>query len=475
MRIKHNEIVYLKLDAPANINEVEWAASFHYPGLISTKKLGESNGVTPVAFNASFAEEVDIIFISIFNNDVISHDVELRLSYYGSDTIMGIWKLAPNKSIFYNNTRGFYPDDTGSGAETDPIFAAWQSANDNHINWDTAFSWGDHSLAGYFTLPTLTNGSIIFSNGTTLVQDNTNFFWNNTNKTLIIGGNTSAGTGNRLLIPVDPTITDNYGLISLGNAGFAGGTVPNYQGVSNGTFIAINALSTYLGDVFGYEVEGVGKFNIWYTGKITGADGFIFTGNSQLHDGNFDNIHSGISPNTSFSGIVLRNETPAIGSDCQYSPSSNQKGYGWMTDAGGSSKYVEFKNEVKPAVGTTAPIGRWVISSRTEGNSFAEILSLSDTGLLTLGGIVAAEAIIHVITPSASDIVSIFQAAAAQTANVTEWRENAGLVMSSIDKNGAWNPPSIADVNAVNNSVYYSTDAGKLVYKDSGGTPNQLY
>jgi len=38
-----------------------------------------------------------------------------------------------------------------------------------------------------FTLPSLTSGSILFSNGTTIAQDNANFFWDNTNKRLGIG------------------------------------------------------------------------------------------------------------------------------------------------------------------------------------------------------------------------------------------------------------------------------------------------
>lgn len=41
-----------------------------------------------------------------------------------------------------------------------------------------------------FTLPSLTNGSVLFSNGITITQDNTNFFWDNTNKFLGLGGNT---------------------------------------------------------------------------------------------------------------------------------------------------------------------------------------------------------------------------------------------------------------------------------------------
>lgn len=38
-----------------------------------------------------------------------------------------------------------------------------------------------------------------------------------------------------------------------------------------------------------------------------------------------------------------------------------------------------------------------------------------------------------------------------------------------------FNPVSMADGSAANNTIYYSTTAGKLVYKDAGGTVNNLY
>ena len=38
-----------------------------------------------------------------------------------------------------------------------------------------------------FTLPSLTSGSVLFSNGTTIVQDNANFFWDDTNNRLGLG------------------------------------------------------------------------------------------------------------------------------------------------------------------------------------------------------------------------------------------------------------------------------------------------
>ena len=40
---------------------------------------------------------------------------------------------------------------------------------------------------------------------------------------------------------------------------------------------------------------------------------------------------------------------------------------------------------------------------------------------------------------------------------------------------GGITPGSMANAAAANGTIYYSTDAGKLVYKDSGGTVNNLY
>ena len=43
------------------------------------------------------------------------------------------------------------------------------------------------AIAGKFTLPSLTSGSVLFSNGTTITQKNANFFWDNTNNRLGLG------------------------------------------------------------------------------------------------------------------------------------------------------------------------------------------------------------------------------------------------------------------------------------------------
>jgi hypothetical protein len=61
----------------------------------------------------------------------------------------------------------------------------------NDINFNT--QWINNTDLVGFTLPTLTSGSVLFSDGTTIAQNNTNFFWNDTNNRLGIGTNTPLG------------------------------------------------------------------------------------------------------------------------------------------------------------------------------------------------------------------------------------------------------------------------------------------
>jgi hypothetical protein len=94
---------------------------------------------------------------------------------------------------------------------------------------------------GKFTLPSLTAGSVLFSNGTTITQDNANLFWDDTNNRLGIGTATpstalqvnGAATATSLIVNTSGqgrTITTFYGAGSDGNNIFIGG-----GGLSSGT------------------------------------------------------------------------------------------------------------------------------------------------------------------------------------------------------------------------------------------------
>jgi hypothetical protein len=73
-----------------------------------------------------------------------------------------------------------------SGGTTPAISMA--AATTSVSGYLTSTDW--NTFNGKFTLPSLTAGSVLFSNGSTIAQNNTNFFWDNTNSRLGLGTNT---------------------------------------------------------------------------------------------------------------------------------------------------------------------------------------------------------------------------------------------------------------------------------------------
>jgi len=62
-----------------------------------------------------------------------------------------------------------------------------------------------------------------------------------------------------------------------------------------------------------------------------------------------------------------------------------------------------------------------------------------------------------------------------QTGHLAEFTNNSNVIQCAITANGAIIPASITDAAAANSTIYYSTTAGKLVFKDSGGVVQALY
>lgn len=81
-------------------------------------------------------------------------------------------------------------------------------------------------------------------------------------------------------------------------------------------------------------------------------------------------------------------------------------------------------------------------------------------------GLISADATINTIQAKAQT---------SQTGNLFDAVNTSGTRLWGIDQTGAMKPASMADSAAANDTVYYSTDASKLVYKDSGGSVNNLY
>ena len=124
-------------------------------------------------------------------------------------------------------------------------------------NWNT--------FNNKFTLPTLTSGSVLFSNGSTIAQDNANLFWDDTNNRLGIG--TNAPT-----LPLDVNGQARIvGTLNLGTTGTVGSISLNRT--TDGTTVGgIRA------DSAGTQIGGFGySSNILLNNGTTGTSGILFT------------------------------------------------------------------------------------------------------------------------------------------------------------------------------------------------------
>ena len=102
------------------------------------------------------------------------------------------------------------------------------SATDTHtFNLPTASATNRGALSsadwtafnGKFTLPSLTSGSVLFSNGTTIAQDNANFFWDDTNNRL--GINTATPETKLQVEDVTKVLTNNVVGVAQGTLSLA--------------------------------------------------------------------------------------------------------------------------------------------------------------------------------------------------------------------------------------------------------------
>ncbi|HPD66143.1 MAG TPA: hypothetical protein P5050_11305 [Bacteroidia bacterium] len=149
---------------------------------------------------------------------------------------------------------------------------------------------GSWEKLGTYSLPSLTSGSVLFSDGTTISQDNSNFYWDNTNKRLGIGTspnyrlhavlsssgaenwlsyfNVSGGTtDNRAVTGYAHGTTTNYGI--FGQAGHASEGSGSYNYGTYGFAYGTSSSTENFG-VYG-NTTGVGTYNFGVNGKSTGA------------------------------------------------------------------------------------------------------------------------------------------------------------------------------------------------------------
>lgn len=143
-------------------------------------------------------------------------------------------------------------------------------------------------------------------------------------------------------------------------------------------------------------------------------------------------------------------------------------------DSTAAGFYVYADGEWATAGDTTDAPGRFEILTTPDGSSTpVPRIVIKNSGLVGFG--TSSPEGRHHINGTTDDEQLIVEAHSTQTSALVEYRDSAGAVMSGVRGNGGWIPASLADANAANNTIYYSTTAAKLVYKDGAGVVNNLY
>lgn len=127
------------------------------------------------------------------------------------------------------------------------------------INYELGHSGGFYS--GYLGLKATGTTKILLS-----AHDGTYNYINPLNGGLIIGSTTAAGSS-KFSVPVAPTASTQYGLVSAGNSAFDGVTGGFFTGGSNGTVFAANISGS--ADFINCQKAGAGKFKVDNNGTIT--------------------------------------------------------------------------------------------------------------------------------------------------------------------------------------------------------------
>lgn len=214
-----------------------------------------------------------------------------------------------------------------------------------------------------------TAGSVIYSNGTSLTQDNSNFFWDGTNHRLGIG--LASPTTGALVIA-------SNGAASLSGENVSGtwftggsGTTTKPQVLieptgatsaawnTNGTGLGINAGSGFTGNMLDLQLNGISALSV--------ASNSVVTLNKAA-------LAAGTTPSD---GIILQNTTAAANTVQQMSPSLRLTGQGWKTTATAASQQVDWSIWATPIQGAANPSSKLTFQPQINGGGYA-----STTGII---------------------------------------------------------------------------------------------
>jgi hypothetical protein len=244
--------------------------------------VGDTIGAAPHYGVQIHAADVAVArFDSTLNTSLVRH----LFSHLGSavnDVTQDAVRIQPSGALAANY-RGI-AQYASSGATTPVLWSdslgQWRAASYYLANAGASAAHGVTSYSSYGILQYV-NGTLteaLFA-GAHAMAAGTILAWSPTSDPT---GAQSPPAGSRIYMPLAPTATANYGLVSLGSGAWDGSTSGFFAGSASGTVIAVNAASGYAGNLIDAQVAGVQKFRVTKDGYLQGdnSGGEIRIGNT---------------------------------------------------------------------------------------------------------------------------------------------------------------------------------------------------
>jgi len=153
-----------------------WLSATTAGGMVANTPPSEPNHAVFIGYVARSHPNLGRVVLAIQNG-------------YELDELHGVQITTPanNEVLTYESSTSLWKNKT---VETALGYTPVPTTRSITINGTTQDLSADRTFSvGTFNLPSLTNGSVLFSNGTTIAQDNANLFWDDTNNRLGIGTN----------------------------------------------------------------------------------------------------------------------------------------------------------------------------------------------------------------------------------------------------------------------------------------------
>ena len=326
--------------------------------------------------------------VSLLNNDA---------NYISNLSTFTTTNLAEGNNLYFNNSRArsaIAVSGTPLTYNSSTGVVGINQANSITDGFVSSTDW--NTFNNKFALPSFTNGSVVFANGSTLSQDNNNYYWDTSTQRLAIGGSSS------------------------------GSSYPVSAMTSNSTPSPYVASAS---SIFGVGYEAYRAFdntpNAWISINGT-TTGWLAIDLGSATTINKYQIQTWTTPNGSPKTWTLEGSATGAWAGEQVVLDTQTNQIGWSV------------NEIRTFALSSSQSYRYYRLNISANNGLAQWVSVNALILQNTSSVhVSPLAKLHITAGSNIEKGLIVQGAPSQTANLQEWQDSTGAVLSAINSSGS--------------------------------------